>query len=215
MNLVDVFMLLLLVGSLAVGFFNGTIRLVIVLIAFYVSIILASLYFELLGAFFRQRFRTTLEVGQITAFGLVLMVAFIVLAAAGLYTFRYAKVPQSLDFVDRIVGTLFGLVFGAFLIGMFASLLIALFVANNPGALLTWPLMRSLQQGVRESFLVTFFANQILPLIYSAVRPFLPNAADIIFRVRGYSDRITNPRNTRISQGSGTARPLYIVLGLA
>ncbi len=184
MNLVDVFMLFLLVAALGVGFFNGTIRLVIVLIAFYISIILGSLYFELLGTFFRQRFRSTLAVGQITAFAVVLLISFIVLTAAGLYTFRYAKVPRAFDFFDRIVGTLVGLVLGGFIIGMFASLLMALFVANNPGALLTWPLMRSLQSGVRESFMVRFFADSILPLIYSVVRPLLPNAADIIFRVR-------------------------------
>jgi uncharacterized membrane protein required for colicin V production len=184
MNAIDLLFILLVLAGLAVGFFQGTIKLIIAIVAFYVSIVLASLYFQIVGRFFRQRFGTTLEVGQITAFAFILLVAFLLLTIAGLYTFRYARVPAGLDFVDRVLGTLFGLVLGALILGIFASLLESLFVFRNPVATITFPIMRAFQSAVRSSILVQFFANTILPLIYSSVRPVLPAEADLIFRVR-------------------------------
>lgn len=184
MNAVDLLFILLVLAGLALGFFQGTIKLVIAIVSFYVSIVLSSLYFQIVGRFFRQRFGTTLEVGQITAFGLILLVGFLLLTVAGLYTFRYAKMPPSLDFVDRVIGTLLGLVLGALVLGMFASLLESLFVFRNPSGVLTWPFMKAFQGAVRGSLMVQFFANNILPMIYASVRPVLPAEADLIFRVR-------------------------------
>jgi uncharacterized membrane protein required for colicin V production len=184
MNAVDLLFILLVLAGLALGFFQGTIKLVIAIISFYVSIVLSSLYFQIVGRFFRQRFGTTLEVGQITAFGLILLVGFLLLTVAGLYTFRYAKMPPSLDFVDRVIGTLLGLVLGALVLGIFASLLESLFVFRNPSGVLTWPFMKAFQGAVRGSLMVQFFANNILPMIYASVRPVLPAEADLIFRVR-------------------------------
>jgi membrane protein required for colicin V production len=184
MNGIDIVFILLVLAGLAVGFFQGTIKLVIAIIAFYVSIVLSSLYFQIVGRFFRERFGTTLEIGQITAFGIILLISFLLLTIAGLYTFRYAKMPASLDFVDRVLGTLLGLVMGALILGILASLLESLFVFRNPSGILTWPFMKAFQGAVRSSFLVSFFANNILPLIYGSVRPFLPAEADLIFRIR-------------------------------
>jgi len=183
-NVVDLLFILLVLGGLALGFFQGTIKLVIAIIAFYVSIVLASLYFQIMGRFFRDRFDTSLEIGQITAFALILVLGFILLTIAGLYTFRYAKMPPSLDFFDRILGTLLGLVLGGLVLGILASLLESLFVFRNPAATITWPIMRAFQGNVRSSTLVNLFADNILPLIYSSVRPLLPAGADLIFRIR-------------------------------
>src|SRR5207342_2649914 len=105
MNGIDVIFLLILLAGLALGFFQGTIKLVIAIIAFYVSIVLASLYFQSVGSFFRQKFSSSQDVGQITAFATVLLISFLLLTMAGLYTFRYMKVPLSLDFFDKIIGT--------------------------------------------------------------------------------------------------------------
>lgn len=184
MNFIDILFLLSVLGGLAVGFFQGTIKLLISIVAFYISIILASLYFQSLGRFFRERFNTTTDVAQLVAFGILLMIGFLLLTAAGLYTFRYAKVPASLDFVDRIVGTLFGLVLGALFLGMLAILLEQLFVFRDTAGAITFPIVRAFQGGVRGSFLVQFFANNILPLIYSTVRPILPRETEFIFLIR-------------------------------
>lgn len=184
MNGTDLVYILLLLGGLALGFFQGTIKLVIAIIAFYVGIILASLYFQIVGNFFRVRFSSSQEVGQITAFATILMVSFLVLTIAGLYTFRYARMPASLDFIDRIAGTLLGLLLGALFLGMLAILLKDLFVFRDIGELKTLPLLGGIQSSIRGSSLVEFFSNNILPLIFATLRPVLPQESEIIFRVR-------------------------------
>jgi membrane protein required for colicin V production len=184
MNLIDLLFLLILLGGLALGFFQGTVKLLIAIIAFYIGIVLASLYFQAVGNFFRLRFNSSAEVGQITAFATVLALSFLLLTAAGLYTFRYFKLPSSLDFFDKILGTLLGLVIAALFMGILAILLKDLFVFRNPASSASLPVIISFQAGVRSSTLVGFFGDNILPLIYSSVRPVLPRESDIIFRVR-------------------------------
>jgi membrane protein required for colicin V production len=184
MSLIDILFLLGVLGGLALGFFQGTIRLAIAIISFYISIILASLYFQSLGRFFRERFGTTFDVAQIVAFGIILLVAFLLITTASLYTFRYAKMPASLDFVDKIIGTLLGLVLGALFLGMLAIILEQLFVFRDTARDITFPIVRAFQDGVRGSVLVQFFANNILPLIYATVKPVLPRETEIIFLIR-------------------------------
>jgi uncharacterized membrane protein required for colicin V production len=183
MNGIDILYIILLLGGLALGFFQGTIRLLIAILAFYVGIILASLYFTTVGLFFQRRFNSTLYVGQVTAFAIILLVSFLLLTIAGLYTFRYAKMPASLDFIDRIIGTLLGMLLAGLFLGMLAIVLKDLFVYQDVAGTITFPIMRVVQSGVRGSFLVGFFSNQILPLIFTTIRPVLPrDAVDVIFR---------------------------------
>ena len=182
MNFTDILFILLLLGCLALGFFQGTIRLVIAIVAFYIGIILASLYFTTVGLFFQRRFNSTLNVSQIMAFFIILLVAFFLLTIAGFYTFRYARMPASLDFVDRILGTLLGLLLGVLFLGIFAIVLKDLFVYQDVAGSITFPIMRAFQSSVRSSLLRPIFSDQILPLIYQTVAPVLPRDASIIFR---------------------------------
>jgi uncharacterized membrane protein required for colicin V production len=184
MNGIDLLFVLLLLGGLALGFFQGTVKLLIAIISFYVSIVLASLYFQAVGNFFRVRFRTSADVGQITAFGVVLLVSFLLLTVAGLYTFRYLRVPKSLDFIDKILGTLLGLFMAGLFLGMFAVLLRDLFIFRSPATEASLPIVILFQNGVRTSSMVSFFGNNILPLLYGLMRPILPAEAEIIFRIR-------------------------------
>lgn len=180
----DIFFILLLLGGLALGFFQGTIKLIVAIIAFYLGIVLASLYFSMFGNFLRSKFNSTAEVGQIVAFALILLISFLVLLAAGFYTFRYAKAPPSLDFIDKIAGTLLGLLLGALFIGMLATMLRYLFIYHDVAKTANLPIVASLQGGVRASRLLGYFSDYILPLIYNAVRPVLPEQANFIFQAR-------------------------------
>ena len=184
MNLTDLLFIFLLLGGLALGFFQGTVKLIITIIAFYVSIVLASLYFQSVGNFYRERFHSSPEVGQITAFATVLLVSFLLLTLAGLYTFRYFRMPVGLDFFDKILGTLLGLVMAAFFMGILSILLKDLFIFRSPATGASLPFVIAMQSSVRSSTLVHFFADTILPLIYTTVRPVLPRESSIIFRVQ-------------------------------
>lgn len=183
MNLMDILFILLFVAMLAVGFFQGMVRLAILILAFYLSLVLASLYYPSLGEFFVRSFGGDRFVSQYMAFSLVLLIGFVLLTLAGLYTFRYFRMPGGLLYVDSIVGTIFGLFFGALVVGILATLLYNLMVLRG-GRNIDLPLFRSLGNAVASSFVINYFSNTVLPLSYTFLDPILPEGADLLFRVQ-------------------------------
>lgn len=180
MNFIDLLFVLVFFGMLAAGFFQGMIRLLVLIVALYLALVLSSLYYAALGEFFVRNFDAERFVGQYMAFFLVLFFAFVLLSAAGLYTFRYAKLPGSLQYLDRIIGTVLGMFLGALVIGIFATLLWNLMILRG-GRNIELPLFRSLGDSIASSTLVRYFSSVILPLTYNRVDPILPEGADLLF----------------------------------
>jgi len=112
-----------------------------------------------------------------------LFLSFVLLAIAGLYTFRYLRLAGSLEYVDRIVGTILGLFFGALIVGVVAALLWNLMILRG-GRTIDLPLLRSLGNSVANSFVLQYFSTVVLPLVYNFLDPVLPEGADIIFAVQ-------------------------------
>jgi membrane protein required for colicin V production len=183
MNIMDILFILLFFGMLIVGFFQGMVRIIVLILAFYLALVLASLYYPALGEFFVRNFDAQRFVGQYVAFFLVLMLSFILLALAGIYTFRYFRMPGSLEYLDRIGGTLLGLVFGSMVIGILAVLLYNLMVVRG-GRNIDLPLFRAFGNAIANSFVMGYFANEILPLTYNFLDPILPEGANFLFRVQ-------------------------------
>ncbi len=182
MNFIDLFFLLLFVGALALGFAQGMVRLIVVVIAFYLSLVLASLYFPALANVFVFRFGAARYVGEYMGFVLVLLISSLILSAAGLYTFRYAQLPGQLQYVDRLIGLALGLFFGTLLISIFAVVLWNMMIVRG-GRNVDFPIMRFLGNQVAGSTLLQFFANELLDQIYTLLDPILPDGAQIIFQV--------------------------------
>jgi membrane protein required for colicin V production len=180
-NVIDVFFILLFIGSLALGFFQGMIRLVVLIVALYLSLVLASLYYTAVGEWLVVHFNAQRYVGQYMGFAIVLFVGFLLLAAAGVYTFRYASLPGGLEYVDRVIGLFLGMLLGAFFLGTFAVLLYNLMIVRG-GSTIDFPIMRALGSGVANSFMLRYFATTVLPLVYSVIDPALPEGANLIFR---------------------------------
>jgi uncharacterized membrane protein required for colicin V production len=173
---VDLLLIVLLIAVTATGFFQGTIRLLIALITFYASIVLASLYFRFMAVFFTRR-GTSEPVAASISFFLILLLCFIVLVAAGVYTFRYIRLPGRLDYIDRVVGALLGLVLAA-MVGVVVSMVLSYaFVRYNPAATASFPLTSAFQRSVRASTVMKLLLGNVLPRLYTAVAPFLPEAA--------------------------------------
>ncbi len=179
---VDIVFLFLFIGALVLGFFQGVVRLAVILVAFYLSLVLASFYFFSFGKFLVKSFHTTTSVGQYVGFVIVMLVALALLTAAGLYTFRYAKLPGQLLYVDRISGMFLGMVFGSLLLGIFGVLLWNLMIERGAETL-ELPIMHWLGRSVRNSFLMGYFSDYVLPRAYDFADPVLPDSARIIFAV--------------------------------
>lgn len=180
MNLIDIIFILILLGILALGFSKGMIRLAVLILAFYLSVVLASLYFEALGGFIFSHFGSERFAAEYIAFFLVMIIGFACLSAAGLYTFRYVEISGKYQYLDRMGGVLLGLILAALIIGVLSTLLWNLMITNG-GSEIELPLFRILGSGVQNSALLAYFADYILPSTYNIVRPVLPESASLIF----------------------------------
>lgn len=183
MNFIDLLFIIIFFGMLATGFFQGMIRLLVLIVALYLAVVLASLYYATLGEFLVRNFGSQRYVGQYVAFFLVMFFGFVLLSLAGLYTFRYAKLPGSLEYLDRIVGTLLGMFLGVILIGITGSLLWNLLIVRG-GRTIDLPLFDILGNAVATSTLERYFSSVLLPLAYARIDPFLPEGADLLFQVQ-------------------------------
>jgi membrane protein required for colicin V production len=179
-NFIDALFILLFVVSVAVGFFQGMIRLAVLLCALYLSLVLASLYYTAVGDWLGRNFGAQRYVGHYVGFALVLFFGFLMLAAAGIYTFRYAHMPGGLQYLDRICGVVLGMLLGVFFIGTFAALLFNLMIVRG-GSAIDFPLMRALGGSVANSTLLNYFATSLLPMVYTFLDPVLPDGARLIF----------------------------------
>lgn len=184
MNFIDLLLIIIFVGLLATGFFQGMIRLTIMIVALYLALVLASLYYAPLGEFFVRNLGTQRYVGQYVGFFLVLGLGFILLTLAGLYTFRYAKLPGSLEYLDRIIGTLLGMFLGVLIVGILGSLLWNMMVARD-GRNIDLPIFQALGNAVANSSIERYFSRVLLPIVYNYADPFLPEGADLLFIATG------------------------------
>ncbi|MEI6777102.1 MAG: CvpA family protein [Chloroflexales bacterium] len=182
MNFIDFIFVLLFITSLAVGFFQGMIRLAVLLSALYLSLVLSSLYYTTMGEWLMRSFGAHRYVGQYVGFALVFLFGFVVLSLAGLYTFRYAYLPGSLVYFDHVAGVVLGMLLGTFFIGTFAALLYNLIIVRG-GSAIDFPFMRYLGGSVGSSRLLRLFSTTLLPTVYNVLSPILPVSARLIFEV--------------------------------
>jgi uncharacterized membrane protein required for colicin V production len=180
---VDLLLVLVFVAVTAIGFFQGTIRLLVALVTFYASIVLASLYFRFLAIFFTQR-GTSEQVASSISFFLILLLTFALLFTAGLYTFRYVRISGRLDYLDRILGTVLGMVLAAMVAVVLTMILNYTFVRYDMAATASFPLTSSIQRSVRTSTVRPILLQNVLPRMYATVAPFLPEAALPFFQAR-------------------------------
>jgi membrane protein required for colicin V production len=180
MNIIDILFIVLLFGCLATGFFLGTIRTGVLILAFYLSVVLSSLYYRTLGGWLAREFNSSRAAGDYIGFFILLIVTAALLAAAGMYTFRYVETPDKLKFLDLTGGLLLSVVLGGLVLGVVASLAWNLMV-NSGGENIPLPLFGMLGSGVRNSLLLSLFSENILPDLYEFVDPVLPEGARLIF----------------------------------
>ncbi|NJK79412.1 MAG: CvpA family protein [Chloroflexaceae bacterium] len=180
MNIIDGIFILLFFGAMFLGFAQGMIRMAIMLFAFYLSVVLSSLYYPPFGTWIWRSFGGQEFVARYVGFAIILIVAFLMLTFAGIYTFRYVEIRGAFQYVDRIVGLCLGVVLGALVISILSILLWNALVVWR-GERIELPLFQTMGRMVRNSFLITYFSNYILPNLYDIVEPVLPPGARLIF----------------------------------
>lgn len=183
MNFIDLIFLFLLIGMMALGFFQGTIRLLVLIFAFYLSVFLASLYFDMLGGFLYANVGGSSDASDYIGFLIITIITFAVLTVVGLYTFRYVELPTgALQLLSRVLGVFLGLILAGLVLGMLAVILWNMFVTHGAERVNVF-LFPTIGRAVRTSTVLGFFGAEILPETYNLVRPFLPPGASFIFAI--------------------------------
>ena len=112
MAFVDFVMLLLVIIFLFYGFFKGMLKVGLAIVTFYLSVIVASLYFRLVAQKLAKNSTTSLQVLEMLSFLVVLVVIYLILLWAAFYTFRYVQVGGRIQYLDKLIGSFLGLVLG-------------------------------------------------------------------------------------------------------
>lgn len=176
----DLLLLLVLVVLAITGFFQGAIKLLLALLTLYASILLASLYFKFV-ALYLVRYAFSPVLADISSFCLVLLACFLILLAAGLYTFRYIRLPSRFELLDRIVGMVFGILLGIVASSLIAMLLRYAFIDHDLASQMSLPLVRTFQASTRSARLLPVLLMHVMPQVYTLVAPLLPDAAVPLF----------------------------------
>jgi membrane protein required for colicin V production len=177
---VDLLLVGIIIAIAAAGFFQGTIKLFCALSVFYASLILAGLYYNWVAIPLIRR-DVDPVLAQMSSFSFVVLLAFALLLAAALYTFRYLRVPARLEIADRLLGSGVGIVFGFVISSITALVLRTLFVTHSLGGQGSLALLRGLQNSARSSSLLGLLVERIVPQLYAVLSPFLPDAARAFF----------------------------------
>lgn len=180
--LIDILFTVVLVGLPVLGFFQGMVRCMVLLVMFYISVVLASLYFTSVGKLFEAQFRMDIIISQYAAFALVMVVGFALLAAAGLYIFRHTHLPPRLHHVDRISGMGLGFVLALFLLAICAALLWNLLVVRGGGEV-DIAVMQWFGSSVKNSSFLNLLADHFLRHVYTLIGPILPEGAEVLLEV--------------------------------
>jgi hypothetical protein len=112
------------------------------------------------------------------------VLCFTLLFTAGMYTFRYVRLSGRLDYLDKILGTLLGMVLAAMVAVVLTMILNYTFVRYDAAATASFPLTSTFQRSVRGSTVRPILLERVLPRMLAAVAPFLPEAALPLFEAR-------------------------------
>jgi uncharacterized membrane protein required for colicin V production len=178
MNLFDVLILLGLTGSAAWGFMKGVIHQAIGLALFYISIVLATIFYLTVTPWMSRIVRMEWQAAAAVSFLLLAVIILNVLAIS----LRNVRAHEFKTL--RLVNQLGGMTFGFIIAGIWIALLIALFyfAVSTPLAIRDpeRPLLLSLNaetfrvmilRGLNRSPLVGAFEG-LLPYILNSVAPF-------------------------------------------
>lgn len=180
--MLDITLLLLLFAIPIIGFFQGAIRLLVLLVMFYISVVLASLFFTTLGRVLEPVSGVPLIISQYLSFALVLGVSFLLLSIAGLFLFRHVHIDPKFARLNYLGGVIVGMALAIFMTGTIAAIFWQLNNAPEIGETTPAPIRWLAAQGGG-----TLVSRQLMwyvfPGINTILAPILPGDAQMVLDV--------------------------------
>lgn len=186
-NFIDIFFALLFLAIVIYGFFGGVVRLTMILIGLYLSVVVAGLFYVPVGRVVSSNLRDIEPfTGQLLAFILLTLFGTLAIALTLIKTFVTVRIPNIFASVDQIGGATVGLILSLFTVTIVSVIFRVYFnlilTAASNGFSVT-PVMLTLALHNKTSFLVAFFAQLTIP-IYALIAPWFPGGLpEILSRV--------------------------------
>lgn len=180
-NWVDFVIIIMLLAGMAIGFAQGLVRQLIGLVALYIALVLATQFFRPLSQAAGNIMNTApTTLSNAAAFFFILVVGMSVVNYFGLDAYKSTKF-RLIPFLDQITGMFLGVVSMWIIVSVAMNVLA--FAANTqiwPGNSETFRII--LRSGLEQSRLGEV-TSTTLPMIVSALRPWLPGGLPALFEL--------------------------------
>jgi uncharacterized membrane protein required for colicin V production len=181
----DILLILIFIGLVALGFWQGLLREIWFLLSLYLSAILASLYGDFLAGLIGARVQevgpegSTASASSALGFFVVFAVGVIVLFAILASLFAHVRLRASLLWLDKVGGIILGLITAFVLTSFAAYVLYALLGGAGPyQEYAFFGILRN--QRLTSPLLRAFLASR--PVILATIRPWLPGGLPAFLR---------------------------------
>jgi len=181
----DIFLILIFVGLVALGFWQGLLREIWLLLALYLSAVLASLYGDYLASLVGAQVQgvgpggsggaVSSALGFFVVFALGVVIIFAILASL----FSSLRLRASLLWLDKVGGITLGLVTSFVLTSFVAYVLYA--ILGGPGPYQEYAFFAVLRnQRLTSPLLKAFLVSR--PVIMATIQPWLPGGLPAFLR---------------------------------
>lgn len=171
MNSFDVVSLIVVVVALILGFFQGAVRMIIVMIMAYIGLIIAGLYFQTIGDWLHLAANISTLESYSLAYIAVFVLCMLTLSSMGIYTFRFFR-GNIESIVNRTIGLVCSMTTVLLLLGTLAHLL--LIIPNNGTASEMRSFIGSdLLRTVATARFAVPLSNMVAPIVLQILDPFV------------------------------------------
>lgn len=177
-NLIDLLLVGIFVAIIGFGFFNGVVRLLLVTISLYLSVVVSGLFYVPFAAAVTSRLAAiTPFTAQLVAFCLLALLSTVALAFTLFRTFATVQLPAGLASFDQIGGAMGGVVAATFT-AVVASVVLRVFLSlattAQQGGIAVSPLLLGLAEQRQASFMARYFLELAAP-VFALIAPWFPN----------------------------------------
>jgi uncharacterized membrane protein required for colicin V production len=185
-NVIDILLVLAFLAIVAAGFIGGVIRLLFVLVALYLGVIVAGLFYVPIGLGLSSRLSAIDPfTAELVSFFLLMAGATVALSISLLKTFATLRLPRYLAGLDQTGGAALGVVAATFTVvvaTVVLSFFFGLVTETAAKGVQVSPVLLSLALQLRASFLARYFVDLSAPLFVLIV-PWFPNGLPAILVV--------------------------------
>jgi membrane protein required for colicin V production len=167
--------------ALILGFFQGAVRMIIVMIMAYIGLIIAGLYFQTIGDWLHLAANIGLLESYSVAYVTVFILCMLTLSSMGIYTFRFFR-GNTESIANRTIGLVCSVTTVLLLLGVLAHLLLILpidGIASDVRSFISTDILRT----VAAARFAEPLSTTVAPIVLQILDPFVFSDINQLFSI--------------------------------